>query len=61
MVPIARPNASRLRYHVDCGNIMKFVYIDREGYTIQHPQRRNMFEDGEHRGYGRASHRYVTN
>lgn len=63
MVPIGGPNVPWLRYPIDRGNIMQPIYLDRdrEAYAIQHPQRRNMFEDAERRGYDRAPHRYVTN
>lgn len=39
------------------------IYLNRvrEAYAIQHPQRRNMFEDAERRRYGRVLHQYVTN
>lgn len=59
-MPIGRPNALRLRYRGDHGNMMDHVYINMENYVAQHPQWRNMFEDGEHHGYGKASSRYLN-
>ena len=52
--PLGRPNAPRSRYPRDRGHIMDPVYIDRDGYAVQHIERRDMYEEGDMHGYGRA-------
>jgi hypothetical protein len=49
-IPIPRPNVQWLRYPRDRGHIMNEVYIDMDGYQVQHPQRWNMYQEGEHHG-----------
>ena len=58
---VSRLNMPQLRYPRDCGHTMDEVYIDRDGYELQHPHRRSMYQEGEHSGYGGAPLRYVDN
>jgi hypothetical protein len=41
-------------------HMMEHMYLDRDGYEDQHPQRRGMYEEAEHPAYGRAPIPYVT-
>jgi hypothetical protein len=59
-MPIGRPNAPQPRYTCD-RRLIDPVYIDRDGYVVQHVERRNMYEEGEHHRYARAPIRYVSN
>ena len=48
-------------HHIGRGHIMDDVYIDRDGYEVQHPHRPTMCQEGEQHGYGSAPLQYVDN
>lgn len=59
-MPIRRPNVPQPRYTRD-HRLMDPIYIDKDGYAVQHVERWDMYEEGEQHRYVRASIRYVSN
>lgn len=56
--PMQRLNTPRPRYPSDRGHIMDHMYVDIDGYQIEHPIRQNMHREGKHHGYSRTPTRY---